>query len=131
MNTITHVPITKKEAEALAWGLAQIGDYLDREPTEASDPLFILLSDGFSHEAIGSTCTDLFIVAYSGVITSPLTNLEKAILRLCVENTSWIDSHHRSVASSPAMISTAKQTLRSLAEKLEFFDITVNFIPNK
>lgn len=131
--TITRqlIPLSTKESEAFMWGLAQIGDYVTRIPTDASDPLFILLAAGWPRRAIANACEELMPVVCAGSLTSELSPLERTILRLCVENTTWIDCYrtHEITADNPVLIEEALSTLRSLAAKLEQLGIEVNYIP--
>ena len=108
------------------WGLGQVVNYPDRAVLSETDPLGILLDEGFSREAIMKTGNDMFQVAHGDWLSDPLSNLEKAILRVCVENSTWVTCY---VEHSPSIAGQAKATLRSLAAKLEAFDIEVNFIP--
>ena len=129
-KTITRVPITDKEAEALMWGFAQIGDHAFRENvTDPADPLFILLKEGYQPEAIHKCCEGMFEYAYANCLTDPFTELEKLILRLSVENSSWVYHYQLHMPEETAMIKEARAALRSLAEKLEFFDIHINILP--
>jgi hypothetical protein len=120
------LPLSRKEAEAIMWGLAQIGDYLDREPTDPADPLRRLLDLGYTRESIGETCEGLFAVAYGDWLASPLTSLEGDILRMCVESTSWVAAYSLEGIST----TEARTTLRSLAAKLDKLGIDINHIPN-
>lgn len=130
-DIITRVLITDKESEALMWGLAQIGDHLDRRPTDPSDPLRIALDAGYSRKAIALTCAGLFAQVYTDWLTGPFGDLDKLLLRLCVENTTWVTTYRTTepTRSSPPLISEAMEALRTLSKKLEAFDIEVNHIP--
>lgn len=129
-NAITRVPITDKEAEALMWGLAQIGDHAHRKNvTDPSDPLFILLEAGHEPKAIQARCEEMFAHAYTNCLTDPFTDLERLILRLCVENSSWVWHYKEHLPEKPTMAREARAALRSLAEKLEIFGIEINILP--
>ena len=128
--TVTRVPITDKEAEALMWGFAQIGDHAFREDvTDPADPLFILLKAGYQPEAIHACCEGMFEYAYANCLTDPFTDLERLILRLAVENSSWVYHYQLHMPEERLMIKEARAALRTLAEKLEFFDIHINILP--
>jgi hypothetical protein len=127
---ITRVPITDKEAEALMWGFAQIGDHAFREGVDdPSDPLFILLEAGYQPAAINACCEGMFEYAYANCLSDPFTDLERLILRLSVENSSWVYHYQIHMPEELAMIKEARAALRSLAAKLEFFDIQINIMP--
>lgn len=127
MTVMTRVPLTPKEGEAIMWGLGQITNYPDRGVLSETDPLGILLSEGFSREAIMETGNALYEVAYGDWLTDAITPLEKAILRVCVENTTWLSAYEQDM---PSRLPEAKAALRSLATKFEAIDIHVNHIPN-
>jgi hypothetical protein len=82
---VTRVPLADKEPEALLWGLSQLTDVPNREPRGPADPFSVL---------------------------EPLTDLEKAILRVCVENTTWLQPY---IENRPEYVAIAKKTLRDLA----------------
>lgn len=127
---ITRVPITDKEAEALMWGFAQIGDHAFREDvTDPADPLFILRVAGYQPQAIHECCEAMFEYAYANCLTDPFTDLERMILRLSVENSSWVYHYQYHMPHETLMIKEARSALRTLAEKLELFDIHVNIMP--
>lgn len=115
------------------WGIAQIGDKVCRKTDDPSDPLFILLADGWTRRAIGLACDGLMPVAIGNWLAGEWTELERTILRLCVENTSWIDAYrnHHPTAGDTTMINEALTALRTLAAKLDSFGIEVNYIPNR
>lgn len=121
-----RVPLTEKEGEAIMWCLAQIADYPDREVLSKTDPLGVLLKEGFARDEIITTANAMFELAYGDWLSSPMTALQKTILRVSVENTTWIGEYLRSL---PHLVGEAKGALRSLATKLEAFDINVNHIP--
>ena len=128
--TITRVPITDKEAEGLMWGFAQIGDHAYRtDVTDPADPLYILLKEGYQPDAINACCEGMFEYAYANCLTDPFTDLERLILRLSVENSSWVYHYQLHMPDETGMIKEARAALRSLAEKLEFFDIHINILP--
>lgn len=127
MEVHTRVPLTEKEGEAIMWGLGQIVNYPSRRPRSDTDPLSVLLNEGFRREAIMTTGNDLFQLAYGDCIQEPLSELERAILRVCVENTTWVEQY---IEHRPQQAEEARATLRSLATKLETLGIEVNHIPN-
>ncbi len=130
LNTVTRVPINDKEAEGLMWGFAQIGDYADREGvTDPSDPLVPLLKAGYQPQAIHECCEALFEFAYMKCLTDPFTDLEKMILRLSVENSSWVYHYQLHFPEETVMIRQSREALRTLAVKLELFGIEVNYLP--
>ena len=127
MTDVTiKVPITAKEGEAVMWCLGQIVNFPDRELLSETDPLRILIEEGFSRAEIMKAGEAMFDVAYGDWLSDPMTPLEKSILRVCVENTTWISQYVRDL---PGMIGEAKAALRSLARKLEAFGIEVSHIP--
>lgn len=125
-DVTTRVPLTAKEGEAIMWCLGQIVNYPDRPVLSVTDPLGILLNEGFAREEIMDTGNGMFEIAYGDWLSDPLTPLQKAILRVCVENTTWVTAY---VTDMPSLAYEARATLRSLATKLEAFDVDVNFIP--
>lgn len=131
--TVTHkkLPLTKKEGEAICWGLARIGDFIEREPDGPTDPLAILLTLGYSRPIIAKAVEGLWEVAYGDTLTGDLTELEGHILRLCVENTDWITVYRTSASTkySKPHIEEALAALRSLAAKFDELGIEVNYIP--
>jgi hypothetical protein len=129
--TFKRLPLTKKEGEALCWGLARIGDFIDREPDGPADPLAILLAMGYTRPAITVTVEGLWETAYGDTLTTDMTELERHVLRLCVENTDWITIYrtHAPTKNSPAHIDEALAALRSLATKFEELGIEVNHLP--
>jgi hypothetical protein len=119
-----------KELEAMMWGLAQISDLPEREPEDPTDPLAILLKEGWNREAIMEASTGLCEMVYMLTLAEPLTNLEKAILRVCIENTSWVASYIQ-LGPAGGNENDARKTLRELAKKFEeSFGIEVNIIAN-
>lgn len=130
--TSERIPLTSKESEALLWGLGQIGDYVNREVTDRADPLFILLADGWTRRAIARACDELSPVAVGNWLAGEWSELESTILRLCVENTSWIAVYrtHDLTAGDPTQINQALAALRSLAVKLDKFGIEINQLAN-
>lgn len=125
------LPLTKKEAEAICWGLARIGDFIDREPDGPTDPLAILLTLGYSRPIITKAIEGLWEVAYGDTLTDDLTELERHIFRLCVENTDWITVYRTAAPTkdSPPHIDEALAALRSLAAKFDKLGIEVNYLP--
>lgn len=131
-DTMHAVYITHKEGEAIMWGLGQISNWPDREAEGPSDPLFVLLDLQYSREAIMESCVEMFSIAYDHLLCEPLTALEKAILKVCVEKTTWVDAYRRGepTADNPAAINEALRTLRELSAKLEDFGIEIDCIPH-
>lgn len=130
MTVQTRVPINDKEAEGLMWGFAQIGDHAFRENvTDPSDPLCILLEAGYQPQAIHECCEAMFEFAYANCLTDPFTDLERMILRLSVENSSWVYHYQLHFPEQRVLIRQAREALRTLAEKLELFGIEVNYLP--
>lgn len=130
-ETLHRVPINHKEGEAIMWCLGQIVNWPEREPEGPYDPLFVLLARGFNRAAIMDTGCEMYSIAYDHQLAEPLTALEKAILKVCVENTTWIDVYRRGepTADNPAAINEALRTLRELSVKLEGFGIEIDRIP--
>jgi hypothetical protein len=124
---MTRVPLAGKEPEALLWGLSQLTDQPHREPRGPDDPLAVLLSEGHERKDIVKAATALHEFSYDGHIVEPLTDLDKAILRVSVENSTWLYPYGE---FRPEYMATAKKTLRDLAAKLEMFGIEVNHLPN-
>lgn len=131
MNVATQsLPITDKEAEALMWGFAQIGDHAFRTGvTDKADPLFILLEAGYQPQAIHEACEEMFPIVFTNCLAGPFTELETMILRLSVENSSWIFHYQLHFPESKGMISEARAALRTLAAKLELIGIDINILP--
>ncbi|UIS25265.1 hypothetical protein [Erythrobacter phage vB_EliS-L02] len=125
-----YIPLNDKEAEALMWGLAQVGDNIDREVTDRTDPLYGLLALGYTRPMIAKVVESLWEVAYGHKLEGGWTELEKAILKACVESTSWINVYrtHPPTNTSPPHIAQALEALRTLAAKLDEFGVEVNFI---
>lgn len=125
------IPISAKEGEALMWGLAQIGDHLDRIPTEADDPLFILLKEGHTRKEIAGAVEGLWEVAYADTLSGGWTTLEQLILRLCIENTSWVTAYRNQAPTrgNDGFIDEALGALRSLAKKFDQLGVEINHIP--
>lgn len=126
----TRVPLAGREAEGLMWGFAQIGDHAFRaDVTDPSDPLYILLQEGYEPQEIQDCCEAMFEYAYADCLTDPFTELERTILRLSVENSSWVYHYQLHFPDQKGMIREARAALRTLAAKLELFGIEVNFLP--
>lgn len=123
---IARVPLTQKEGEAIMWCLGQIANYPDRKVLSETDPLSVLLNEGHARDEIMNTANAMFALAYGDWLSDPMTVLQKTILRVSVENTTWIGEYLRTL---PHMVGEAKAALRSLATKLDAFDIHVNHIP--
>lgn len=128
---MTEIAITEKMGEAIMWGLAQIGDQPRRQTKEPSDPLFILLQK-YDRSDIIHTVTEFWNVAYGDVISEPLTDLQKDILRVCIENTTWLQSYRDNpiIPDPEPMVREGKAALRELASRLEVFGIEVSHIPD-
>lgn len=129
MNTLTRVPIDEKEAEALVWGFAQIGDYAHLKPTGPNDPLHTLRDAGFGPKAIREACDTLFGVACTRWLCQPFTELELLILRVAVEQSSWLDHYRLHIEDPAEHVRVGQDALRSLATKFEAFGIEINLIP--
>ncbi len=125
------LPLTKKEAEAICWGLGRIGDFIDREPDGPTDPLSILLTLGYSRPMISKAIEGLWEVAYGDTLSDKFTELEGHILRLCVENTDWITVYRTAAPTkhSQPHIDEALTALRTLAAKFDELGIEVNYLP--
>lgn len=126
-DMMTRTPLTGKEGEALLFGLAIVMDEPDRVPDRAGDPLTALFSDGFTRDQIMAAGPRLHEFAFDDFIEEPLSDVEKAILRVCVENTTWLQPY---IDTRPELLGIAKKTLRDLAAKLEPFGIEISHIPN-
>lgn len=126
------VLLTLKESEALLWGFAMMGDYAHEPPDDETDPVYLLLKAGYRPEQFEAACKRLRPMALDDYLREPFSDLEKMILRLAVENTSWITTYrtHAPTRDSPMLIREALTALRTLAAKLEDFGIEVNYIPN-
>lgn len=122
-----HVKLTPKEGEALMFPMAYIFDIPDRVPEEVDDPLAVLFAEGFSREEILACGPRIYQFAFDDYIEEPLSEVEKAILSVCVENTTWLQPY---IDCQPELLGVAKKTLRDLAAKLETLGIEVNHIPN-
>lgn len=121
------VPLHGKEGEALLWGLSIIGDLPERDIEGPQDPLGVLLREGYSRNALAERCQALTEFAYGDCIVGPLIDIDRSILRVCVENTTWLEPYRDYY---PEMLGTAKATLRSFAAQLETLDIEVSHIPD-
>lgn len=119
-------PLTGKESELLFWAVAEIADRPDRIPTEPGDPLKVLLDAGLTRDAIMAGAASIEDIAHGDFIEDPLTDIQRTILRVCVENSSWLKPQDQFGGDQSA----AKKTLRELSKKLELFGIEVNHIPN-
>lgn len=121
------VPLRGKEGEALLWGLSIIGDLPERDIEGPRDPLGVLLREGFSRREIAQRCEALTEFAYGDCIVGPLMEIDRSILRVCIENTTWLEPYKEFY---PEMLSTTKGTLRSFAAQLETLGIEVSHIPD-
>ncbi|ARK07512.1 hypothetical protein LAV_00137 [Sphingobium phage Lacusarx] len=126
-----QIPITQKMGEAIMWTLAEIGDRPDRIPTDPTDPLLILLSK-YDRSDIMATVEGMWEMAYGDWISEPLTDLQKDVLRVSVEQTSWITAYYENelIADKEAYAREARSVLRDLASRLENLGIEVNHIPD-
>lgn len=124
--------LSEKDREIIAWGLGQIVNYPDRADTGPGDPLYVLLAAGHPRDSIMTTAEAMFELAYGWTLTDALTALERDILRVCVENTSWVTAYVECepTANDPRAIDESRGHLRSLAAKLDELGIEVNFMPN-
>lgn len=122
-----RVQLTGKEGEALLWGLSIIADVPHRVPTDPNDPLAVLFANRWSRDDIMACAKDLHEFAYGDYLAGPFNDLDKDILRVCVENTTWLQPY---VEHRPELLGVAKQALRGLAEKLDQFGIEINHIPS-
>lgn len=129
MVQLIREPLGLKDSEAIMWCLGEIFDRPDREPTEAGDPLRALLDAGWPREAIMLAGPSMWAIADGDWLEEPMSDLQKDILRACVENSSWVAAY---IQNGPAggNEDDARRTLRNLAEKLETFGIECNFIAN-
>lgn len=124
--------LSKKEAEAIVWVLAEIidasEDYIPGRPTE---PLAVIYDAGFPPWPTREAAEKLEKMVFTGEIKGPLSPLDCLILRTCVENSTWIEGYRtrEPTAHSSAHINEALATLRDLAAKLEDFGIEVSRIP--
>lgn len=131
MSLLLLVPTNDKEREALVWGLGQLTNYPHRKTTGDTDPLQVLFNLGHRRTAIMRAANDLFEMAYSYNLHSDLSILQKDILRVCVENSSWVNAYITGdvTAHDPAQAEMARETLRSLSLKLDEIGIEINYIP--
>ena len=113
------------------WGLAQIGDEVDRIPEHATDPLSILLDEGWDRPAIKQAVNGLWEPVFDARLSSDLSAIERSILRTCVENTNWIAVYRTTppTRDDPQHIEEALGALRSLATKLDTVGVAVNHLP--
>jgi hypothetical protein len=126
-DIVTRVPMTAREGECIMWMLSLLVDYPDRTPESETDALFVLLKEGFKQPEIVRVADSMFELAYGNWLHDSLTDLEKAILRVSVENTTWLMTYREKL---PHLVTEAQKTLRSLATKFEAIGIDVNHIPN-
>jgi hypothetical protein len=127
MTDIIKVPLEGREGEAIMWCLGQIVNEPEREPLGPTDPLQVLLDAGHARADIMRVGDASFQFAYDDWITGPLTSLQKDILRVCVENTTFLIAYRMNF---PGLHGEAAKALRTLAVKLEAFDIEVSHIPD-
>jgi hypothetical protein len=121
------IPLNEKEGEALLWGLSIIGDLPERDIEGPQDPLGVLLNEGFSRHDLAERCKALENFAYGNCIVAPLAEIDRSILRACVENTTWLKAYAQYL---PELLDVAKAALRTFARKLDQLGVEVNHIPN-
>lgn len=124
---IIRVPLSMKEGEAMMWCLGQIVNYPKRVPEHDTDPLRVLLNAGHLRKDINKTGEAMFHMVYNHWISEPLTPLEKDILRVCIENTTWVACYTQ---NSPGEVKDCLRVLREFAAKLEAFNIEISHIPD-
>lgn len=126
------IDLDEKDREIIAWGLGQIVNYPDRAPEGPGDPLFVLLDMNYPRAVIMPTAEAMFELAYGWTLTDALTALERDILRVCVENSSWVTAYIECgpTADDPSAAAASRGHLRSLAAKLDQLGIEINFMPN-
>lgn len=128
------IPLTAKEAEAIMWTIGQVTNFPDRPTTGDRDPLYVLFDMGFARADIMPTALAMQKWCFRDLaaIVKPVSVLQAAILRVCVENTTWITPYRtmEPTRGNPDMIEEALRTLRGLAVKLESLGIEITHIPN-
>lgn len=123
--------ISTKEAEAILWTLAIIGDSPDRVPEHPSDPLFGLLQR-HDRGAVITACKAMEKKLFpKKTLSAPKSPVKRDILRACVENSTWLIPYveHDDSPHSHALLVEARCALQTLAAKLEALDIAINHIP--
>lgn len=125
-------PLTQKEGEAILWMLVEISDEAESYPV-CGEATARLLADGYERVLISETCDAMQDMACGDVLPDDLTALEKAILHVSVEHSTWIKEYRTGEATrrSPSLISEAIDALRSLGTKLGKLGVQVNHIPTK
>lgn len=123
--------LTTKEKEALIWTTSEIMDRARQTPAESTDPIYILKAAGHKPNEYYKACERLEVGIFAGVLEGPFGALESLILKICIENTTWINQYRTgdATADDPVAINEALATLRSLAAKLEAFGIEIAHIP--
>jgi hypothetical protein len=127
MTDIIKVPLDGREGEAIMWALGQIVNEPEREAYGPTDPLRVLLDAGHKRSEIMKVGEALFQFAYDDWITGPLTDVQRDILRVCVENSTFLIAYRQNF---PGLLQEAEKALRTLAVKLEAFGIEVSHIPD-
>ncbi len=127
---IDRIELTSEETVCVFWGLHDAADRPDRLVRGPTDPLAILLAEGFTRAQIveGAMGIEDGIEEGARYITPPLSDVQKSILRLCCENTTWIEQY-RPAGLSEERRRAAHDTIRTLALKLNEIGIEVNFMP--
>lgn len=128
MDSERKIRLETKELEALMWCLGEIADRPDRVPEDPTDPLAVLLAAGWPRDDIMEAATRLLEDVYMFHLGEPFEDIEREILRVCIENGSWV---HAYIKLGPAggTAEDCRRALRELAKKLEEnFGIECNFI---
>lgn len=122
--------LSVKEVECIMWCIGYIGDIPNRPSNGPDDPL-TLLQQTYSTRDIVKACRQIESRFGCWVYTLPtgLQKIEQDILRLCVENTRWIEVYKDALPHRPDMKKEAHDTLLSLARKFDEIGIEVNYMP--
>lgn len=130
MTIKMQMPLEPKEGEAIMWGLAEIGDRMDEIPDDIWHPLNIIRYEGYGDSEIKEAIDSIWEVSFNDYMGTVFTQLESLILRVCIENTSWVDNYKENpmTKGDAHSINEAKQALRSLALKFEKLGIEINHI---
>lgn len=124
-----RIELTPKETACILWGIAEMGDFPKRAIRGPLDPLHLLdLKYTRAQVVAGCLFIENGIQENARFVTEPLSEVEKDILRLCCENSSWLDSYDRVGAPAEAR-KEAHDAIRTLAYKLETLGIEVNHMP--
>ena len=123
--------INQKEKEALIWTLAEVLDRATQTPAERTDPIYILRSAGHKPKDFRKAAERIEKQVYAGKLEAPFSPVEMLILKICVEQSSWINQYRTGgpTAGNKALIDEALATLRSLAAKFEALGIEIVHIP--